>query len=61
MKMKSQAKNTKVAKAAKANGVVKLNGKVQALKAPRTKAEAEAQIATFIKENRTVLRTLAKL
>jgi hypothetical protein len=59
--MKTKAKKTKTAKAAKASDAVKLSGKAQALKAPRTKAEAEAQIDDFVKENRKVLRALAKL
>ncbi len=79
--MKVRAKNTKTAKAAKANGAFdpenpvssraisgggfsgskKLNGKVQALKVPRTKAEAEAQMRDLIKENKKALHALAKL
>ncbi len=55
------SKLKKTAKAAKANGAVKLNGKAQALKAPRTKAEAEAQIRDLIQENKKALHALAKL
>jgi hypothetical protein len=61
MNMKTKAKKAKTAKAAKFNGAVKLNGKVQALKPPRTKAEAEAQIRDLIKENKKALHALAKL
>jgi hypothetical protein len=55
------SKLKKTAKAAKANGAVNLNGKARALKAPRTKAEAEAQIRDLIQENKKVLHALAKL
>jgi hypothetical protein len=59
--MKAKAKNTKMAKAAKANGAVRLNGKVAALKAPKTRAEAEAQMRELIQENKKALHALAKL
>jgi hypothetical protein len=61
MNMKTKSKSIKVSKDAEAKRAVKLNGKVQALEAPRTKAEAEAQIDAFVKENRKVLRALSKL
>jgi hypothetical protein len=61
MKMKARAKNIKTAKAGKANGAVKLNGKAHALQAPKTRAEAEAQMRELIQENKKALHALAKL
>jgi hypothetical protein len=55
------AKLKKTAKAARASGAVKMNGKVQALKAPKTRAEAEAQMRELIQENKKALHALAKL